>query len=196
MSSFCDLCLQEPLEVRAEEHRLPAQHICWLSSPVTRNLWGRGGLWTVEGKGMRRPLQLPNLPDIGRWLLQSPYHDAPSRGLPQTVLIKKPAQMAAKTGCINYGWEQDGDVRAQQAGQEPPSPYHWLEDATFIPWGFLSHSLPCRITLPCQPWLHGGPAITESMLGRGGQDKRFVNTCFPKEQAGPMSCALLSGKFF
>ncbi|CAI9159133.1 unnamed protein product [Rangifer tarandus platyrhynchus] len=38
MSSFCDLCLQEPLEVRAEEDRLPAQHTCWLSSLETGNL--------------------------------------------------------------------------------------------------------------------------------------------------------------
>lgn len=150
----------------------------------------------MEGKGTWRPLQLPSLPDIGRRLLQSPCHGAPSRDLPQTVLIKKSAQMAAKTGCLNYGWEQDGDVRAQQAGQESHSPDHRLEDATFMPQGgSLSHPLPCRITLPCQPRLHGGPAITESTLGRGGQDKKFINTCFPKEQAGPMSYVLLSRKF-
>ena len=44
MSPFCDVCLQEPLEVRAEEDGLPAQHTCCLRSPEAGNLRQREAL--------------------------------------------------------------------------------------------------------------------------------------------------------
>lgn len=60
----------------------------------------------------------------------------------------------------------------------------------------LSHSLLYRITLPCQPQLHGGPEVTKAIQGRGGtgKKKRFLHTCFSKEQADPMSRGFFSGK--
>lgn len=59
----------------------------------------------------------------------------------------------------------------------------------FLKEGFLSHFLPYRITFSCQPRLHGALQPQEAMLGRREQEKRFINTCFPKEQAGLMSHA-------
>lgn len=62
---------------------------------------------------------------------------------------------------------------------------------SFLMQGLSFTFPPYKFTLPCQvgPWNHIGCAGN-----RGTGKKRLINTCFSKEQAGPPSRELLSGK--
>ena len=128
-------------------------------------------LWDTA-KGTQRKQQLPQPPQTSEdQLLQSLYHDPLSRDLATNC----PHQEACPDGCKRQDVQAAAGSRMRIGGPSKPGRSHvpYVTDfkmlLLFLNEGFLSHSLPYRITLSCQPRLHRGPAVTEAMLGRGGR---------------------------
>lgn len=71
---------------------------------------------------------------------------------------------------------------------------HKLNGDLFLKEGFLSHSLPYRITFSCQPRMHGGPATTKDHARKKGTEEIHQYLLSQRASRSHATCTLY-GKF-